>query len=735
MRSRALAVLAVMILGGIGIRANAQQPDYYPPSDQQQPSSDQQLPANPQQSDSDQGAGRVSYVSGDVSMQRGDTGETSAATINTPLMAGDKLSTGDRSRAEVQLDFANVIRLDEHAQVNIVTLNRSHIQLQLAAGLASYSAVRASEADVEIDTPNVSIYPQRSGRYRIQVNANGDTEVLVRDGEADVSTPQGSTHVRRGDLVTIQGTGDQEQYRVNSAPGNDEWDNFNDSRDRSMTDAQSFQHTNPYYTGSQDLDPYGSWGDAPDYGPVWTPNVAADWAPYRDGRWVWEPYYGWTWVSYEPWGWAPYHYGRWFLNGGRWAWWPGPVYGGYRPFWAPAYVSFFGYGGGGFSFGFGFGFGNVGWLAIGPGDFFHPWWGRFRGGATFVDVHNYYNVHSGFAPLHAGGFSNFRDIDRNERLRGGISGVSSRGFGSGERVRGVSAEEFRGARGVTGSMPISPSRASYSASGRPGNSQAFSTHANQHFFSAGNGGGARGFQPAGGVNRGLSNGPQQGGWQRFGASSGRGGQPGVGERGNFRASQPSYRPPLNMNRPIVNENNRSYGTANGGAANGANGRARGGYPVAPSNRPSEPAYSGGYPGGNNQAGSRGEPNGNVRGNNAPSEGNRGGAFGGNAPEYRGQPGGNPSFNGGYRGGNPGGNNSPIYRGQSAPAPSARPSGPGPSYRSAPAPSYRGPSGGGSSGGFSRGGGGSSGGGNGGNRGGGGGGSRGGSSGGGGGRHH
>lgn len=569
----------------------------------------------------------MSFIRGDVSLQRGDTGETSAATVNTPLMAGDKVSTGDGSRAEVQLDFANVIRLDQRAQVNVVTLNRSHIQLQLAQGLISYSAVRPSEADVEIDTPNVSIHPQRNGRYRIEVNSSGDTEVLVRDGGADVATPQGSTHVNGGELITIQGSGEQAQYRVSNAPGNDEWDNFNDSRDQSMLNAQSFQHTNPYYTGSQDLDQYGVWSEVPDYGPVWTPTVGVGWAPYRAGRWAWEPYYGWTWVSYEPWGWTPYHYGRWFLNGGRWAWWPGPVYAGYRPYWAPAYVSFFGFGGGvglGFGFGFGFGFGNVGWLAIGPGDFFHPWWGGpgFRGGFGAVDIHNYYNVHAGFAPLHNGGFSNFRDLATNDRLRAGMSSLSTRGFGAGgEAIRGVSAEEFRSARGITGNMPISPSRGAMRASDRPGNSQTFAAHSNQRFFS--NGAAGRGFQgqAAGGFNRGAAS-AQGGGWQRFSTNS-RGGA----ATGGFRSSsQPSYRPPLNMNRPIVNENSRNFGGANGG-----NGSYRGGYPVTPSYR--------GAPGGK-----------------SPNEGNRGGTFGTNrAPQYRSQPGGS------YRPSSP----APSYRGGSA----------------------------------------------------------------------
>src|SRR5260370_33212231 len=73
--------------------------------------------------------------------------------------------------------------------------------------------------------------------------------------------------------------------------------------------------------------------------------------------------------------------------GGSWAWWPGPVWGGgfYRPFWAPAYVSFFGFGGGwGVGFGWG-GWGGFGWLPIGPCDPFFPWWGGYGGGVGGED--------------------------------------------------------------------------------------------------------------------------------------------------------------------------------------------------------------------------------------------------------------------------------------------------------------------------------------------------------------
>ena len=138
--------------------ANAQQPEDQPPVDQQAPPDAQQQqppPGAPQpglppqaqasQADSDQGAGRVSFIHGDVSMQRGDTGEVSGVTLNTPLMAGDKISTGDGSRTEVQMDFANVLRLDQNDQTNVVTLNRSHIQLQLAQGAGNEALWRVIE--------------------------------------------------------------------------------------------------------------------------------------------------------------------------------------------------------------------------------------------------------------------------------------------------------------------------------------------------------------------------------------------------------------------------------------------------------------------------------------------------------------------------------------------------------------------------------------------------------------
>jgi hypothetical protein len=430
------------------------------------------------------GVARISLIHGDVSTQRGDSKDWSAAALNAPVLAGDRISTGDKARTELEIDYANTLRLAEHSQANITQLTHSQIQIQLARGMANYTVYKGSDADAEIDTPNVAIRTERrESSFRILVSADDHTEVLVRKGEIEVTTPQGGTRVGQGQFITIQGTGADEQYKIGEAPARDDWDQWNTDRDNMIRNSEARRHTNDYYVGTENLDGHGTWSEVPDYGPVWRPAVPPGWAPYRNGRWVYEPYWGWTWVSYDDWGWAPYHYGRWMYVGGGWGWWPGPAYGYpfYRPIWAPAYVSFFGPGFG-VGFGVGFGFG-IGWLPLGPGDFFHPWWGRWGGGFGYARFGEFNR--GGFAPLRAGSrFSNVNLAMHDANFRGATS-VSGKEFGSAHmNAQAMTHAQMQNARFNTGRLSVSPSRESMSASGRPAaSSTTRNVSQNQHFFS------------------------------------------------------------------------------------------------------------------------------------------------------------------------------------------------------------------------------------------------------------
>ena len=562
--------------------------------------------------------GHISFINGNVSIQRGDSGDWIAATVNTPLEAGDRISTGDGSRAEVQLDYANIVRLDQNSSIKITGLTKSQIQVQVSEGLVSYAVLPNTQADAEIDTPNSAIHPLRQGEYRIEIANDSQTLVTVRDGQAEVAEPQGSTRIESGQLITIQGT-DNPQYQTTTAAAPDDFDHWAADRDHSILSAQSWQHTDRYYTGSQDLDTYGHWENVPDYGQVWVPNQDSGWAPYRDGTWQWEPYYGWTWVSYEPWGWAPYHYGRWFVYGGNWAWWPGPigVYGGwgYYPVWSPAYVSFFGWGGG-FGVGFGFGFGNIGWLPCGPGDFFHPWWGWGVDRVGFVGFGGWHGGWDhGFGPLYRGphGFSNFGRFDNDARIRAGVTSMHGDQFGRGGGgfERGMNSAQFHQASFMTGRVPATPTRESL---GRvenhlsPGIARSASAN-NEHFFSQtrssftqrsfnqeaasqqrmidGSRGAQNGFSQRGDVGQGSRpNGNQGGnnGWHSFGSNGntrGNGGstvnrpatQGARGQQGNGSArggdAWHQFTPPSNANRGSQSRpsNNQSRPSSNGSNGN------------------------------------------------------------------------------------------------------------------------------------------------------------------------
>jgi hypothetical protein len=432
---------------------------------------------------------RISLIHGDVSMARGDTGEWSSTTVNAPLVQGDQVATGEGARTEVQLDFANILRLAARSQAKIADLSRTRIQVQVAQGYASYTLLKGNEADVEIDSPNVAVRPLRQGRYRMQVISDEETNVIVRDGEAEITTPQGSTRVQAGEMIVVRGT-DQPEYKVSSAPENDDWDRWNKDRDNVIRNAASWGNTNRYYTGANDLDAYGHWVYVPGYGNVWQPYQEATWAPYQTGRWVWEPYYGWTWVSYEPWGWAPYHYGRWFYYGSSWCWWPGPVYVSYRPLWSPAFVFFVGFG-----HHSGFGFGSIGWFPVGPHDPFYPWYGRGFNRVNVVNITNInvINVHGHgefIAPLAVRGrqpyYSNANLALTNPHIRGSITSVSAENFGRGGHEgwrHGVEEHELRDSKVMTANLPVVPSRESlHSGRGESAAPAGIQTRNNDRFF-------------------------------------------------------------------------------------------------------------------------------------------------------------------------------------------------------------------------------------------------------------
>lgn len=398
--------------------------------------------------DAQHAVARLSFLSGDVNVQRGESTGTVAAAVNAPLVANDRIQTGTRSSAEIELDTGIVFRVAENSDLGFGALDSSGFQAQLGTGTVIYRVVRPSQLAGELDTPNIAIRPLGAVDLRVSVLPDGTTLVQVRAGEAELIGPAGSEHLSAGHAYSVHGNPTEPEFQETGLVPRDGFDGWSEARDSQLAQSQSAHYLPPGVAGGADLDANGSWVPS-EYGQVWTPSgMPATWSPYSNGFWTYENYYGWTWVDYSSWGWAPYHYGRWFRNANYgWCWWPGARVGVHP--WRPALVGFYGWGGG---------YRGLGWVPLAPRERFHPWWGggaRPFGGGTYLSA-SY----------------------RNASYRGAVTFASYNGFaGPGQRFSHLSHEQLSGAALLGGRIPVTPARSAYSFSQR----QAFSTvHTNTY---------------------------------------------------------------------------------------------------------------------------------------------------------------------------------------------------------------------------------------------------------------
>ncbi|MDM7923662.1 MAG: hypothetical protein QUS14_15290 [Pyrinomonadaceae bacterium] len=303
---------------------------------------------------------RLTYVRGNVQVRRADSEEWERAVTNLPIVEGDEIVADNDSRFEIQFAVDKFLRADELTSVRLLTLKDEGVAVSVPQGNVS---VRLNDLDssaefFEIDAPRSTIALQSKGTYRIDAGQAGASAVRIsvfEGGEARVYSSTSGFTLRSGRTarVFIEGRLDGEWELGDSDSYADAFDRWSADRDESISENQRDSYYGSYYDediyGADELDEYGDWVYAQDYGYIWRPYSSSissysDWSPYRYGQWRWVPPYGWTWVNDEPWGWATYHYGRWIWYNGYWHWAPYGYdrYG--RSWWRPAMVVFTTYG-------------------------------------------------------------------------------------------------------------------------------------------------------------------------------------------------------------------------------------------------------------------------------------------------------------------------------------------------------------------------------------------------------
>ena len=283
----------------------------------------------------DLGLARLSLIDGDVQVLIQDSTDWTEAAINLPLNERDRLWVADDSKAELQIQGGVYARADDRTSMDILTITSDSSQFYLDQGHVYINNRRGGVKIVQVDTPLTSLRSYDNSIMMVDVTEDGTTEVSVLKGYVYAESRAGATRVSAGNTLTLRGEDSAELAPISSP---DAWEQWNIDRDRKLTAWSESSRYLPdeLHEYSSDFDDNGHWDYVSDYGYVWIPStIAADWAPYTYGSWVWIRG-SYVWIDYDPWGWAPCHYGRWvFVTTRGWCWVP-PVAG--AAYWGPGYV-------------------------------------------------------------------------------------------------------------------------------------------------------------------------------------------------------------------------------------------------------------------------------------------------------------------------------------------------------------------------------------------------------------
>jgi hypothetical protein len=325
--------------------------------------------------------GRIARIVGAVSFHAADQSEWQTASLNYPVIPSNALWTQPGATAEIGVGPAR-LALDQATELAIDTLDDHTMAATVPQGELFLRLDAVLPGDVyQLNTPRGLVSISQPGRYEIAVgDATHPSRLTVVDGAATISGPDLSLNVTARQTAAITGGELNGSEPLQATVGPEVNDAFLTGFLAPISPPPRVLYTPPpvvaEMTGGEVLGQVGVWQQAPDYGEVWYPPVAADWVPYREGHWAYVEPWGWTWVDDASWGFAPFHYGRWAQIGPRWGWIPfergyAPQPGVYaRPAYSPALVTFIGLGAG-VAVGAAIG-ASVGWIPLGPREPYYP---------------------------------------------------------------------------------------------------------------------------------------------------------------------------------------------------------------------------------------------------------------------------------------------------------------------------------------------------------------------------
>jgi hypothetical protein len=288
---------------------------------------------------------RLSFLDGQVQIDRNAGQGMEKAIQNMPIVEGSRLSVEQGGHAEAEFENDSTMRLVGPAEVSFRELSlgpdgKKNTLIDIQSGLAYFDLPKAKDSEFRVEFHGHTFAAKKGSQFRVDVSGDGQS-LAVMKGELALQGEPKEVAIKKNETISFQG--DNAQYALNKgvdALGADVWNHDREQDRQLLARSEQYHATNSYYGnnyGTYDLARYGNWYYGPGYGWLWRPyfydaSYAYDpyaWNPFGNGNWSYYPGSGWTFISGYPWGWAPYRYGSWmFVPGFGWSWRPGaPSYG------------------------------------------------------------------------------------------------------------------------------------------------------------------------------------------------------------------------------------------------------------------------------------------------------------------------------------------------------------------------------------------------------------------------
>src|SRR5688572_32058273 len=218
---------------------------------------------------------RLRSVEGEVSIHSSDGSHE--ATMNTPLMDGDEIQTGD-GRAELSFRNGITVRIGDYSGLRLES-SYSPMSIDLLQGtvfLDSHLLDRFRD-ELVIRAGDAEVFLLDEGNIRVDLGEEGAVRVTTIEGQAEVEAGGRRVLLSSGERTYVdpgRAPEEPEQFRSDL----DELDEWNESRMDSYTRGDfgggrydDYVDEDIYYD-AYDLGSYGDWRNSGSHGYVWVPH-------------------------------------------------------------------------------------------------------------------------------------------------------------------------------------------------------------------------------------------------------------------------------------------------------------------------------------------------------------------------------------------------------------------------------------------------------------------------------